>query len=257
LSRVLTWIAGGALAIALTVLALCPASWVAGPLQTLTSGRITLLDADGSVWHGSAWIAAAADGDATVTPLLPGRVTWRLSPMALAGRIDAEVESAGTLSEPVRITGSWSRWQVSPAAMTVPAERLAALGAPFNTIRPAGVIRVSWGPLELSRADGAARIQGTFVAELQDLSSRLSAIKPVGAYRLTIRCEGSESRMALETIRGPLLLAGTGGVMDGHWRFAGHAEAVPGSERDLANFMNLLGESRREGDKTVIALNFQ
>ena len=82
-------------------------------------------------------------------------------------------------------------------------------------------------------------------------------IKPVGAYRLTMQCDGSDARMALETVSGPLLLAGTGGMVDGHWRFAGRAEAAPGFERDLANFMNLLGETRREGGRDVIALNFQ
>jgi general secretion pathway protein N len=54
-----------------------------------------------------------------------------------------------------------------------------------------------------------------------------------------------------------MLLSGTGGFIDGRWRFAGRAEAAPGHEKDLANFLNLLGETRREGDKEVISLQFQ
>jgi general secretion pathway protein N len=245
------------LTVALTALALCPASWMAVPLERITGGRLTLGDPEGTVWSGSAFIGGAPGSNERVTPILPDRFSWRLSPLVLLGRVDAKVENPGTLSDPVQITGSWSRWQLSAAAAVFPADRLSGLGAPLNTVRPAGRMRLSWGPLELAREGDEVMVNGTIALDIDDLSSRLSPIKPLGQYRLTMRCEGREVRMVLETIRGPMLLDGSGGFAGGRWRFTGRAQAGPGFEKDLANFLNLLGESHREGDKDVIALQFQ
>lgn len=257
MSRLLTWTLSGLLTAAVTVLVLCPASWMAGPLERFTSGRLTLGDPEGTVWSGSAFIGGAPGANEPITPLLPGRFSWRVSPMLLLGRVDARIENPGTLSQPVQVTGSWTRWELTPAAVTFPADRLSGLGAPMNTIRPTGHVRLSWGPLELARENDAVLVNGTMALDIEDLSSRLSPIKPLGVYRLTMRWQGRDAPMTLQTTRGPLLLSGSGGLSGGRWRFAGRAEAAPGYEKDLANFLNLLGETRREGDKDVIALQFQ
>ena len=44
---------------------------------------LTLGDARGTLWHGSAFIGGAAGVNDPVTPLLPGRFSWRLSPAVL------------------------------------------------------------------------------------------------------------------------------------------------------------------------------
>jgi general secretion pathway protein N len=55
-----------------------------------------------------------------------------------------QLENPQALAQPVTFTGSWSHWQVSPAAMLLPAEGLAGLGAPLNTLAPSGTMRLSW-----------------------------------------------------------------------------------------------------------------
>ncbi len=257
MSRLLIWSLSGLLTVALTVVAFCPAAWMSGPVERATAGRLTLGDPEGTVWSGSAFLAGAPGRNEPLTPLLPGRFSWRLSPTLLLGRVDARLENAEAMSDVLQVTGSWARWQLTPGAVVFSAERLSGLGAPLNTIRPAGNVRLSWGPLELERESGKIRVNGSMELQMKDLSSRLSPVKPLGAYKLTILWQGETARMVLETIRGPMLLTGSGGLSNGHWRFAGRAEAEPAHEKDLANFMNLLGETRREGDKNVIALEFQ
>jgi general secretion pathway protein N len=245
------------LAATVTVLSLWPAGWLSGPLERVTARRLTLVDAQGTLWRGSAYVAGAPLGDGPVTPVLPGRMAWRLSPVVLLGRLDLHVENPSALADGLHVTGSWSRWQVSPGAALFPAVGLGRLGAPLNTLRPEGLVRLAWGPLELAHEADKVVANGTMSLDIEDLSSRLSPIKPLGAYRLTIRWVGLDVRVVLETIRGPMLLSGSGGLSEGRWRFTGRAEAAPGYEKDLANFLNLLGETRREGDKDVIALQFQ
>ena len=251
------WLLAGIASVALTVLLFFPATWMAAMIEKQTAGRLTLGDARGTLWGGSAFIGGAASGSDAVTPLLPGRFSWHLSPVILLGSVEAELENAEALSQPVSVTGSWRQWQVSPAEILLPAERLAALGAPLNTVQPSGQMRLSWGLLQLARLDGKIEVAGAMNLEMNDLASRLSPVKPLGSYNLAFDWRGTQADVALKTITGPMLLSGSGIFSNGRLQFSGKAEAEAGQEERLANFLNLLGQRRKEGDKDVIALEFK
>jgi general secretion pathway protein N len=251
------WLLAGIASVALTMIAFLPAAWMAPVIEAQTGGRLTLGDAQGSLWRGSAFIGGAPSGADPVTPLLPGRFSWRLSPMVLLGQVDAHLENPAALSQPARITGSWNQWQVSPSEIALPAERLAGLGAPLNTIQPSGSMRLSWTPLQLAREGQQVALNGSMTLRMDDIASRLSPIKPLGAYQLIMDWRGQEAQLALKTIKGPMLLNGTGSLTNGRLRFSGKAEAEEGQEERLANLLNLLGQRRQEGDKNVIALEFK
>jgi general secretion pathway protein N len=138
------WLLAGIVSIAITMLIFFPASLLTSMVEKQTAGRLTLGDAHGTLWRGSAFIGGSASGSDPLTPLLPGRFSWHLSPMVLLGDVDAELENDAALSQPVTVTGNWHQWKVSPGAILLPAERLAALGAPLNTIQPSGQMRLSW-----------------------------------------------------------------------------------------------------------------
>ena len=252
--RLVIWLLAGIASVALTTLIFFPAAWVAAMVEKQTAGRLTLGDAHGTLWRGSAFIGGAAGGSDAVTPLLPGRFSWRLSPMVLLGSIDAELENPEALSQPISVTGSWQQWQVSPAAILLPAERLAALGAPLNTVQPSGQMRLSWEPLQLARQDGRIEISGTMKLAMTDIASRLSPIKPLGSYDLALDWHGQQATVTLKTDKGPMLLSGSGVFSNGRLQFSGKAEAEAGQEEKLANLLNLLGQRRTEGDTNIIAL---
>lgn len=255
--RAAGWLLAGVLASVLTVLFGAPAAWLAPMVERQTQGRLTLGDAQGTLWRGSAFLGAAPAGNEPVTPLLPGRFSWRISPAVLVGRVDATLENAAAMTRPVEIKGGISEWEASRSAITLPAERLAGLGAPFNTIQPSGRMRVRWNPIRLVRAGNDVEARGTVLVELSDIASRLSPVKPLGAYLVTIDLRGKDAAMQLKTDRGPMVLSGSGQFRDGRLRFSGTAEAEAGQEEALSNFLNLLGQRRREGDKNVIALEFK
>ena len=255
--RLVIWLCAAIVTIAATVLVFCPAAWLAPLIEQQTGGRITLGDAQGSIWHGSAFIGAAPSGLDPVTPLLPGRFAWRLSPTVLVGVLDGILENPAALAQPVQLTGSWSQWQVSPSAILLPAERLAALGAPLNTIAPTGEMRLSWGPLQLARHGRQVDLNGAMQLDLLDIASRLSPIKPLGAYRMEMEWQGQTAQMKLATLHGPMVLSGSGSLERGRLRFSGRAQAAPGQEERLANLLNLLGQRRQEGGSNYIALELK
>jgi general secretion pathway protein N len=255
--RLVIWLAAALATVALTLLVFCPAAWMASILELQTGGRLTLGDAQGTLWRGSAFIGGAPSQRDPVTPLLPGRFSWRLSPTVLLGMVDLELENPLALSQVVKVNGSWSQWQVSPAAINLPAERLAGLGAPLNTVQLSGEMRLSWTPLQMTRQAGAVALTGSMALELNDIASRLSPIKPLGAYHLALDWHGQQAQLTLKTVKGPMLLSGGGMLNNGRLQFSGKAEAETGQEEKLANLLNLLGQRRKEGDKTVIALEFK
>ena len=140
--RLLGWLLAILLSVCLTLLVFFPAGWLATVVEKQTGGRLTLGDAQGPLWRGSAFIGGAASANGAVTPLLPGRFSWRISPSVLWAAVDVELHNPQALSQPVNLRGSWSRWQVSPAALLLPADGLGGLGAPLNTVAPTGSMRL-------------------------------------------------------------------------------------------------------------------
>jgi general secretion pathway protein N len=255
--RLAMWTLAAIASIVLTVLMFFPATWLSSMVEKQTAGRLTLGDARGTLWHGSAFIGGAASGSDPIAALLPGRFSWRLSPLVLLGSVDAELENPDALSQPVIATGNWHQWLVSPGAILLPAERLAALGAPLNTIQPSGQMRLSWEALQILRQNGKIEMTGAMNLTLTGIGSRLSPVKPLGSYALTLDWHGLQAPVTLKTISGPMLLNGSGMFANGRLQFSGTAQAEPGQEDRLGNFMNLLGQRRREGDKDVIGLEFK
>ncbi|SFA87599.1 general secretion pathway protein N [Collimonas sp. OK607] len=258
LSRVLMWTAAALLSVLITTAAFLPAAWLAPLVESRTGGRLTLGEAQGSLWRGSAFVGAAPSGKDAVTALLPGRFAWRLSPLVLLGRVEATLENAEVLSSAVNIRGSWSTWVISPSSLALPAERLAALGAPLNTLQPAGRMKLGWQQLTLARASsGGVDLNGVMTLDMLAMASRLSPVKPLGSYRMRFDWQGRQANLTLATLDGAMLLNGSGKLQDGHLQFSGTAEAAAGQEEKLATLLSLLGQRRQVNGRNVIGLEFK
>ena len=257
MKRAVLWLLAIVVAVALTVLVFLPATWLGSMVESETGGRLTLGDAQGTLWRGSAFVGGAAGANGAVTPLLPGRFSWRLSPMVLLGQVELTLDNPAALSQPVNLSGSLSQWQVSAAELLLPAERLAGLGAPLNTLAPSGTVKLSWTTLQLARAGQMVDVQGRTVLSLADMGSRMAPVKPLGTYEVAMDWRGQQAQMSLTTVRGALLLSGTGALDKGRFQFTGQAQAADGYEDTLGNLLNLLGQRRMVGGKKIIALEFK
>ncbi len=255
--RWLAWTAAGLVAVLVTVLATLPAAWLVPLVERQTGGRLSLGDPQGTLWRGSAFVGAASGALDPLTPLLPGRFAWRLSPLVLLGRVDAVVENQSALAQPVTVQGSWREWDVSAASLLLPADRLAALGAPLNTVQPSGRMQLSWPALSLRRTADGALIDGRMQLDMTEIASALSPVKPLGAYRMHFVWRGEAAHITLDTLSGPLMLEGTGDIVGGRLQFSGQAWAQEGQEQRLAILLNLLGQRRQVGSRSVIALEFK
>jgi general secretion pathway protein N len=257
MKRAVLWLLTIALSVVLTLLVFFPATWLGALVERQTGGRLTLGDAQGTLWRGSAFIGGAAGGNGPVTPLLPGRFSWKVSPLAAIGMVNLQLENSEALAQPVEFKGGWTHWQLSPSALLLPAEGLAGLGAPLNTVAPSGTMRLSWTALELALTDRKIAVHGRTTLEMTDMASRLSGIRPLGSYALALDWQGQNARLTLNSVKGPLLLSGSGSLDQGRLQFSGQAEAATGYEEQLANLLNLLGQRKANSEKNIIALEFR
>lgn len=254
MKRALLWLSVCTASVLLTVAVFLPASWVSALVESRTGGRLTLGDAQGTLWRGSAFIGGAAGNNGAVTPLLPGRFAWRITPLALIGMVEVQLDNPQALAQPLTFKGSWSQWQLSPSALLLPAEGLSGLGAPLNTLAPSGVMRLSWSSLALALDGQQLAVTGRTTLEMSDMASRLAPIRPLGSYALALDWRGQQAALTLSSVKGPLLLSGSGNLNRGRLNFSGQAEAAKGYEETLASLLNLLGP-RRPGTN-AIALEF-
>ncbi len=253
----LLWVFLALLSVLVTVLIFLPANWIGALLESQTGGRFALGEVSGNFWRGSAFLGVAADKNSPLTPLFPGRFSWKISPIILLGQVSVELENQAVLSDAVKINGSLSQWQVSGASIKLPSERLEGLGAPLNTIGPRGNIVLRWGQLQIERRNTGVAIDGSMQLEMSEMASRISSIKPLGSYYMSFQWHGETADFVLSTLKGPMMLEGSGALVNGRLQFMGKAFAEAGQEERLANLLNLLGRRRQEGDKQVIALEYR
>lgn len=246
-------LAGAVVGLALATVLFAPARWLALAVKSATGGHVQMPDAQGTLWRGSARMLLAGGVGSQGSVALPGRVEWRLRPtwtgpnltlnaaccMAEALRLQVQARAKGAL---VTMQNHRSNW---PAAV------LAGLGTPWNTVQAEGQLALATEGLSVEWAEGRWGLAGRLTLDATDMASRLSTLKPMGSYRLTIH-GGSLNSLTLETLQGSLQLSGQGQWVGGRLRFDGAATALPEQQEALSNLLNIIG--RREGARSVIKL---
>jgi general secretion pathway protein N len=226
-----------------TAVAFAPAAWLGDLLQARTPAR--LVHAQGTIWRGSALLAVS---DGQQARLIPGRLYWEVAWRALAaGRIGIDVQHPA-LQPALRITTDGRSVDLTPGELHLSAAVLAALGAPFNTMRPGGALHATWSALRIARGQFGGRIQ----LDWEAAQSALSPVAPLGNYRLTTSGNGTGAEATLTTLKGPLLLEGQGRLENGRLRFSGSASAQPEMSANLIGLIGVLG--RRVGDRALLNL---
>ena len=246
----LPWLVVAVLASAAVMLTLLPAAWITPQFAKQTRGHVNLVDPAGSLWHGSATLMLAAGSDMSAATLLPGRIEWRTAFWPLfTGRVRMTMRHSEAMPDPITVDATLRSATVTPGAMAVPASLLSGLGAPFNTLDLQGDVRLAWSDWRSFNQEAFGQLTVT----LNDVSSRVSLVKPLGSYRLLFQAQGASSTLDLTTLKGPLMLTGSGSVSSASTSFLGTASAAPEARDNLAGLLNLLG--RPSGPDTV-ALTF-
>ena len=228
--------------VAATVAMRAPAAWLGDWFEG--HSRVRLLDARGTVWQGSALLGIS---DGRETTLIPGRIEWTIDdigPQRIAARV-----SHPWFTMPLAVSVDSTGMRIAKGTARLPAGVLAGAGAPFNTLRPGGVLEVAWSDTEIR---GTA-LKGELQVDWRDAQSALSTVTPLGTYRLTVRGSGGVPAIDLRTLAGPLQMQGKGTVEGSRIRFNGVATAEPSMLGALNGLLGLLG--MRSGDKVLLAIS--
>ena len=243
---------GMLLGLVVAFLAFAPGTWWAALLHRASSGKVQFIEVRGTVWTGSARLLLTGGAGSRDNAVLPGRVDWQLRPgwLVLKTRINADC----CLTTPLqgRLAPRWggASLQITDGVLQLPATVLAGLGAPWNTAQLEGNLRLITQKFSVQwfgrRMTFAGRAELTALA----VSSRLSAVKPLGSYRLTLT-DGHPATLLLATLEGPLQLSG--GWVKSRLRFEGVASAAAENEAELGQLLSLIG--RREGARSIITFD--
>jgi len=237
--RHLRWTLLGVLTVGVTVLASMPAAWLADRLASETQRRVLLADAAGTIWHGSATVALSAGADSQTATVLPGRLAWDVAFWPLfAGTLRVALTQSEAMTAPVAVAVTPSGWNVQAGRIRLPASLLEGIGAPFNTLRPDGTMRIEWSALQ-GRFAGNQKY-GHLTMQLDQMSAAVSRLRPLGSYRADVDLTGADGKLQLKTMAGPLYLEGSG-TLGQQSRFDGTARTDPGVATQLAGLMSLLG----------------
>ena len=244
---------GALLGLTIATLVYAPASWLATVVSQASAGRLQLIAPRGTVWTGSAQLQLTGGEGSRDNAVLPGQLAWRLRPGWLALNLQISADCCTTAPLQARLTQHWSgvSLEVRDGHSQWPAALLTGLGTPWNTVQAEGSLQLSTQSFSMVWFEGRLTLSGQAELAALAMSSRLSTLKPMGSYRLTLR-GGSTPSLELATVEGSLQLSGSGSWTGPRLRFTGVASVAPEHEAALSNLLNIIG--RRNGARSIITL---
>lgn len=248
------WAAAGLLGgLLLAVLLFAPARWLAAAVAAASHERVLLLNPRGTVWNGDAQLVFSGGAGSQGATVLPGSLRWQLHPRGWGLGMTLQADCCTPQPLQLQLQPRWggAALTVSDGQSGWPAAVLTGLGTPWNTVQPSGQLMLSSQGLRLDLVQGRLSIKGAAQLDVIDLSSRLSTLRPLGSYRLTLQ-GGDQPRLDLSTLGGSLQLSGQGLWVGSRLRFEGRAQAAPEREEALSNLLNIIG--RRNGAQSIITL---
>jgi general secretion pathway protein N len=243
--------------------AFAPARWAAWALVQASEGRVVLGHAQGTLWSGRARVTLTGGPGSRDALTVPGELSWRLGWDGVSPQLTLRHSELTPAPVALRLQPGIGQWTLSlpeqpaqgGAALLWPAAWLTALGTPWNTLQPSGLLRLSSPGFTLQMAPWGLRLQGSLVLEATDIASRLSTLPRLGNYRVVVAGTGAGSEattVQLSTLDGALLLSGSGQWTGARLRLRGEARAAPGQEAALQNLLNLIGT--RDGARSILSI---
>ena len=241
-----------------------PAQWMAHGLAEGSKGLVQLHEAQGSIWNGSGKLVFTGGEGSRDALALPGRLHWQTSFSLNENnlpRVSLKVQAACCMSSAAKLHISpvtslnALQLQVDNHRSEWPAQWLSGLGAPWNTMQPEGILVLETQQLTIELGRQSTVFLGSLNLTAQNLSSKLSTLKPMGSYQLKLSSDSARSQQALlslSTQSGSLLLSGQGQWQGSHFQFRGEASAVPEHAAALSNLLNIIG--RRQGARSLLSL---
>lgn len=240
----------GVTAYALFLVATAPASFLAAGASAAAPGRIDLTETHGTLWSGGARGRIRAPGG----DVLLDRIEWRFLPARLAaGRLAFAVTAAGRgLDAQAEVARGFTAWEMRAVEAHADASALTPLAPMIAPWRPEGRVAIASSALEWDES----RARGDLRAEWKDAVLAVSAVRPLGSYRIDVHAANGPAQVTLATLGGPLLLSGQGTItppagltFSGEARGEARGEALQAAA--LEPLLNLIGPRRADGARAL------
>lgn len=225
-------------------------------MDQLSAHEVLLLRPFGTIWSGQAQLTLSAGSGSKGALSLPSALTWEFKP-SWDSPLRFELNASCCFASPLELQVRWKNpsWdlELSNTHITLPTQWLEGLGAPWNTIAPRGWLHLHSNNVSLQWNQAQLKLLGRLEFNLDQLSSRLSTLQPLGSYQLEI-LGGEVPKIVLSTPSpSHLLLSGEGRFEQGVIHFDGLARTAAGDEMALSNLLNVLGQ--RQGPEARLHLN--
>ena len=257
-------VVGAVLGALMAMLIHLPAQWLAQALFNASLGQVQLQEVKGSVWQGSGKLVLTGGEGSRDALALPGRINWQTGMSLNASnhpQINVILNAACCMTQAARLslqaTERLQVWQliVDDHQSQWPAHLLSGLGAPWNTLQPEGTLKFQTKQLKVNFQSQPSWLQGGFTLTAENMSSKLSTLKPMGTYQINLEVASAANplpSLSLTTQSGSLLLSGQGQWQGSRLQFRGEASAVPEHAAALSNLLNIIG--RRQGARSLLSL---
>jgi general secretion pathway protein N len=238
-----------------------PAAWLAPLLRHATHNAVDFSDSWGTVWNGSAKLVIRRSNKEALH--VPQTIAWRLSVDSFFKQSASVALSSAALKTPVNINIQGNDVRIGAGQYSLPADSLNTLGAPFNTLKPSGDVRLNWAAFNAT-VDAKTPPAVPLSVNIQSLRSSVTGAQVLGDYTVTAtpKTPASLNRWSVElqTVANTaspasLLLTGSGELgLSGAPQFELKAQAAtPQAQQRLQALLNFLG--RRQGDVYVLRVN--
>lgn len=187
---------------------MAPASLLNAHLQGATNGRAHLTETQGTIWAGRGRFELR---DAQNQSSIGKPIAWTLMPASLLGGrlvFDIRIEQSAA-GFPLAISAS--RIDITNASVELPG---AVLGLAMPKLAPLGLSGQVMLKVE-TLSIGRDELLGNFTVRWQAAGSALAPVSPFGDYTLHVTGDETGMRAAVQTLEGPLHIAGSGPVSPG------------------------------------------
>lgn len=235
------------IAFLVTLLVTAPASILGAVVESASKGKFVLANAAGTVWQGSATPAIhQRSGDLLALEKLHWDIAfWPLFTGKMITRLQWDNVQQ---SKPMLVTVSFKQIELRNVVLPVQAAVLGELTPMLQPVQLSGRMQLNSELLTLTKQG----VNGVAVVEWLNAGSVMSAVNPLGSYRINLTGAGEKLDVTLITTSGALLLDGKGTfTLNQGLNFQVTARASADSKGSLDELLNNFGPESSPGVHTL------
>ena len=229
------------------LIATAPATLLAKVVEGVSNGQFVLANTTGTMWKG---VATPAIRQRSGSLLALEKLHWDIAILPLfTGKIVTQLNWDNVEQvQPMLVTISFSQIELRNVLIPLHAGVLGEVTPMLQPVQLSGQMQIKSDQLLFTREG----VKGDAVADWLNAGSVLSAVNPLGSYRINLTGAGERLDVSLLTMSGALLLEGKGSLKRNQGlSFQITARAAAENKESLKELLNNLGPESTPGVHTL------